>query len=131
MINFIKGYFLVTLWAIIVITLCAMPQKSFNGTPHFEGMDKLAHTGFFFVFSTLMYFGNGYYFGHRMSKFWSIVLVVAFSILFGLFTEGIQKYIFTHRSADLWDLFADLVGTGMGSFAFLVLYRQPRSLSYK
>lgn len=124
--DFFKGYFFASLWAIIVITLCAMPQKSFDGTPSFQGMDKLAHTGFFFVFSTLMYFGNTIYYGKRMNKFWSIVHVVFLSILLGFFTEGIQKYIFTDRSADVWDLFADLVGTGMGSFAYMVLYRRPK-----
>ncbi len=126
MVKFLGSYIWAILWAIVVIVLCAMPQRSFDGTPSFEGMDKLAHTGFFFVFSTLLYVGSSQYYGPRLSKFSNILIVVFLSICFGLFTEGIQKYIFTDRSADFWDLFADLVGTGMGSFAYLVLYRHSR-----
>jgi VanZ family protein len=110
------------LWAIVVLGLCVVPPSDYQEVPRFEGMDKLVHTGFFFVFTILLYYGalrRGKRFVNSISLH-SIVLFIA--LLFAGITEFLQWKVFTYRSAELWDLFADFVGIGMGVFAYLVLY---------
>lgn len=117
-----KHYAWAFLWAVIVLVLISMPGESTRGVPHFEGMDKLVHTGFFFVFTVLLYYGSIR--RNRTARpSWDTTLQVIFvSLFFAVLTEFIQLKIFTHRSAEIWDLFADAVGTGMGVFAYLVLH---------
>ncbi|SRR5690606_10972868 len=122
-----KHYIWAVLWAVVVVVLCGLPSAATDEVPKFPGIDKLVHTGFFFVFTVLLYYGAI----RRVGTFrpsWRIsVRVVLFSCLFALFTEYLQWKIFTYRSAEAWDLFADAVGTGMGVFAYLLLHNVYRT----
>lgn len=117
-----KHYIWAVLWAMIVVVLCSLPSAATDNVPKFPGIDKLVHSGFFFVFTVLLYYGAI----RRVGTFrpsWRIsIRVVIFSCVFALFTEYLQWKIFTYRSAEVWDLFADAVGTGMGVFAYLLLH---------
>ncbi|GAA4780223.1 hypothetical protein GCM10023231_03980 [Olivibacter ginsenosidimutans] len=96
-------------------------ESTVEKVPKFEGMDKLVHTGFFFVFSILLCRGFLSNLGAnsiQISIFFKVLLI---SLVFALFTEFLQYTCFTYRSGDWWDVFADSVGTGMGLFAYLVL----------
>lgn len=122
MIRILLDYKWVVLWAIVVIVLCCMPGQSFNQVPSYPGLDKLVHTGMFFVFCALIYNGILVQFKGRPSKWIPVFIVSILGILFGLLTEALQYYIFTYRSGDWWDLFADCVGIGMSGFAYLLFY---------
>lgn len=117
----IRPYIWTFLWALIVLVLCLLPPKDLDGLPSaFEGADKLVHTGFFFVFSVLLFQAMTRKRQGRFSILWRVVLI---SVFFALFTEFLQWQFFTYRSAEIWDLIANMVGVGMGSFAFMLLYR--------
>lgn len=112
------------LWAIIVLLLTCLPiNDTAEKVPSFQGMDKLVHTGFFFVFSVLLCFGYAGKSKSRQAQAGTFFKVLLISILFGLLTEFLQYKFFTYRSGDWWDFFADTVGTGMGLFSYLVLHR--------
>src|SRR5690606_32913739 len=83
--------------------------------------------GFFFVFTVLLYYGAIRRVGTSRPSWRISIRVVLFSCLFALFTEYLQWKIFTYRSAEAWDLFADAVGTGMGVFAYLLLHNGYRA----
>lgn len=108
-------------WALIVLTLCIIPPSNLEGAPRFfEGADKLVHAGFFFVFSTLLF--DAYLRSDRSHfrlwpRFFQVILI---SILFSALTEVLQWKVFSYRSGDWWDLFADAVGIGMAAFSFLL-----------
>jgi VanZ family protein len=110
------------LWANLVVALCVIPPGDYQEVPRFEGMDKLVHTGFFFVFTILLYYGAI----RRSKRFANSIalhgLVLLIALMFAFLTEFLQWQFFTYRSAELWDLFADVVGIGMGMFAYLSLY---------
>lgn len=112
------------LWAGIVLVLtCAPMDNTIEKVPAFEGMDKLVHTGFFFVFSVLLCMGYAGKNKSRQAQAGTFFKVLLISTLFALLTEFLQYKFFTYRSGDWWDIFADTVGTGMGLFAYLVLHR--------
>lgn len=117
-----KHYSWAISWAIVVLVFCCMPSSATDDVPKFPGIDKLVHTGFFFVFTLLSFYGAIRKSGDLRPSWSTLVRVVVFSSLFALFTEYLQWKIFTYRSAEVWDLFADAVGTGMGVFAYLLLH---------
>lgn len=111
------------IWALIVLILCDLPPSSFKGTPVFEGIDKLVHTGFFFVLTVLLFHGK-----IRQQKSYSyriltIVKILLFTGLLGGGIELLQWKVFTYRSAEWWDLFADMTGVGMAVFSYILLHR--------
>lgn len=121
-----KHYSWAVLWATLVLILCCMPMDNTENVPKFEGMDKLVHTGFFFVFTVLLYYGS---IRRRHSQYPALITslkVILASSSLAILTEFLQWKFFVYRSGDLWDLFADTVGTGMGVFAYLLLHRTHR-----
>ena len=117
-----KHYIWAVLWAIVVLVLCSLPSGATEDVPKFPGIDKLVHTGFFFVFTVLLYYWAIRKSGSVKPSWATSIKVVVFSSLFALLTEYLQLKVFTYRSAEVWDLFADIVGTGMGVFAYLLLH---------
>ena len=118
----LKHQYLAIIWSIVVLILCDMPLDT-EGIPAFEGMDKLVHTGFFFVLTVLLFYGKirqqrSYYF--RITTIFKIFLLTA---ALGAGIELLQLEVFTYRSADWWDLFCDLVGVAMGIFSYIFLHR--------
>ncbi len=126
-----KHYSWAVLWAVVILVLCSIPSESTDSIPKFAGIDKLVHTGFFFVFTVLLYYGAIRQSGTSRPSWLISIRVVVFSLLFGLFTEYLQWKIFIYRSAEIWDLFADTVGTGMGVFAYLLLHNTYRLKTVK
>lgn len=126
MIKILLDYKWCLIWAIIVIVLCTLPGNNFDTVPSYPGMDKLVHAGMFFVFCTLLYNGVIQQFRGKPTR-WIPIFVVSFlGFSFAGLTELLQLYIFTYRSGDWWDLFADSVGIGMAGFAYLLNYVNRR-----
>lgn len=125
MINTLKHQYLAIIWSIVVLILCDIPMDKVNEeVPAFEGMDKLVHTGFFFVLTVFLFYGkirqqNSYHF--RILTILKILLVTAF---LGAGIEVLQWKVFTYRSAEWWDFFCDMVGVGMGIFSYIFLHRK-------
>lgn len=124
MLNTLRYQYLAIIWSAITLILCVLPPDNLPGiSPLFAGFDKLAHTGFFFVLTVLLFYGkikqqNSY-------KYRSITLIKIFIIgaLLGAFIEIMQWRWFTYRSADWWDFFCDLLGVAMGTFSYVFLHR--------
>jgi VanZ family protein len=118
---FFKYQRLTILWALFVLIMCSADFGSV-GKSHlfFPGFDKLVHCGFFFVF--VVFCCNGFIRqqnGNELPyKTAGIITLVA--ILFGGLIELLQLLVFTWRSGEWNDLFADTVGACMGTFSILV-----------
>ena len=126
MLKVIKSYIWVILWTAVVIYLVCAPGEEFEKVPSYPGMDKIVHMGMFFIFSTLSYNGTLNYFGLRTTRWVPIIVVSIIGFIFALITEALQYYIFTYRSGDWWDIFADTVGIGMSGFAYLLYFRNKK-----
>lgn len=119
------------LWAVFVLILCNLPQSTFKKVPVFAGIDKLVHTGFFFVLTVLLFFGH-----IRQQKSYSyriltVVKIILVTAAFGAGIEYLQLKVFTYRSADWWDFFADMTGAGMGIFSYVLLHRTKSDEEFK
>jgi VanZ family protein len=106
-------------WALFILVICNLNMGSLTRSPRFfPGFDKLVHCGLFFVFvvlysQALIRKGCNITFAHAVKVFIA-------GVAYGALIEVLQIYIFTWRTGDLADLFADSVGAGMAAFSVLV-----------
>ncbi|MES3019798.1 MAG: VanZ family protein [Bacteroidota bacterium] len=105
--------------------MCDIPlsDTSALGFTFFEGFDKLTHTGFFFVLTVLLFYGKIKQQVSYSYRGITLVKIMVITVSLGAFIEVLQLTVFTYRSADWWDLFADLTGVGMGMFSYIFLHR--------
>lgn len=93
------------------------------GFTFFEGFDKLAHTGFFFVLTVLLFYGKIRQQNSYSYRAITILKILLITTALGVLIEVLQMKYFTYRSAELWDIFADMAGVGMGIFSYILLHR--------
>lgn len=125
MLKTLRYQYLSILWAIFVLIICEMPASDISpdSITFFEGFDKLAHTGFFFVLTVLLFHGKIKEQGSYNYRSLTILKILFITFSLGAIIEILQYKIFTYRSAEWWDLFADMTGVGMGIFGYIFLHR--------
>lgn len=113
------------IWAIIILVLCniKMPENDGQEGFFFEGFDKLAHVGFFYVLSVLLFYGK-INFQHNYSfRSLTIIKIVLITAVIGGGIELLQWKVFTYRSAEWWDFICDMIGSLMGVFSYILLHK--------
>lgn len=125
MLKTLRYQYLSILWAIFVVIICEMPSSDISpdSFTFFEGFDKLAHTGFFFVLTVLLFHGKIKEQGSYNYRALTILKILLITLFLGAAIEVLQYSVFTYRSAEWWDLFADMTGVGMGIFGYIFLHR--------
>ncbi len=118
-----KHYLWAVIWGIFVMFLITTPIDMNDKTISrfsFPGVDKLVHTGIFFVFTVLLLFASLK--NDSSFRFISlpIVLSIIVSSLFAMSTELIQEYFTTYRGFEFADIIADHLGIGMAYFSYLL-----------
>lgn len=115
------------LWSVIILILTGMPG---NYIPHINNfwewlsIDKLVHLFIFGVLVFLILFGiKEQYFNSTRRYIYGIVSVIITS-LYGMITEILQIYVFTGRSGNRFDFYADATGALIGWLSFYLLYRK-------
>lgn len=124
--KYLISYIWAILWGGIICLLLLLPSKSFGGVPVFEGIDKMVHLGIFFVQATLLYWEASMKSKRRANKWLTVLKVLFTTAIFAVLTELAQMYLTNTRSADPWDVFADIVGVGMATFAFILIYKREK-----
>lgn len=112
------------IWAIVIMVLCniGMPAADKMGF-FFTGFDKLAHLGFFFVLTILLFYGKIHHQQNYSFRSLTILKIILITAFLGGLIELMQWKIFTYRSAEWWDFFCDMVGVFMGVFSYILLHR--------
>lgn len=125
MVRTIKNQYLAILWAIFTLIMCEIPMSNTSsvGVTFFEGFDKLAHTGFFFVLTVLLFYGKIKQQNSYTYRTQTILKILLITLSLGALIEVLQITIFTYRAAEWWDMFADMTGVGMGIFSYIFLHR--------
>lgn len=86
----------------------------------FPGFDKLAHCGLFFVL--VVFIANGFIrrnVNERLT-YKSAFFITLIAIAYGGLIEIVQLTLFSWRTGDWDDLFADTVGACMAIFSILI-----------
>jgi VanZ family protein len=113
------------LWTVVILVLCNMKIPPSDGSEgfFFEGFDKMAHLGFFYILTILLFYGK-IKFQHNYSfRSLTIFKIIIINALIGGTIELLQWKIFTYRSAEWWDFSCDMLGALMGVFSYILLHR--------
>lgn len=86
----------------------------------FPGFDKLVHCSLFFVFVIVCFYGVIRQQILAAMPYKAVLFLIALGIVYGGIIELLQFYIFTWRSGEWDDLFADAVGASMAGFGILL-----------
>jgi VanZ family protein len=122
-----KYYGPAIVWAFFILVICNIPMGKVASSPmFFEGFDKLVHMGLFAVLSILYCSGSLRKWRTRNLRIQIAVKNTIVLISYGALIEVLQQYIFTWRSADGNDLFADAVGACLGIFSVMVTTNSNR-----
>lgn len=118
-----QNQYLAIIWVIFILIMCFMPATGDDKKEvcFFEGFDKVVHLGLFFVLVVLLFHGNvkQYEYCHITT----ILKITLLAVILGATTELLQWKVFTYRSGDWWDFFADTLGAAMGTFSYVLLGR--------
>ena len=117
----LKFYWPAILWAFFILIICNLPLGKVQKSPlFFEGFDKLVHTGLFAVLAILYCAGSIRRWGTNTIRIEIAIKNTIVLISYGALIEMLQTYVFTWRSGDWNDLFADTVGICLGIFGVIV-----------
>ena len=120
----IKAFRLTLLWALFILIICNANLGKVGHSPlFFAGFDKITHCGLFFVF--VIFYASELIRKHKTDvlSYKYMLLVFAMAVLFGGLIEILQLTIFTWRSGEWNDFFADMIGISMGIFSVWKLNR--------
>ena len=115
---------LTILWAFFIFIMCSINMGGVSKAPmFFPGFDKLVHCGFFFVLVVLWSNGIIRQQNIKFLTYKSAAVILVWCLVYGGLIEILQLTVFTWRSGEWGDLFADMVGAGMAAFGILVIER--------
>lgn len=111
------------LWTVLTLVLCNIDLSSGGHSGFFfEGFDKLAHLGFFYVLTILLFYGKIKYQHNYSFRSLTIFKIIMISVIIGGGIELLQWKVFTYRSAEWWDFACDMIGCLMAVFSYVLLH---------
>lgn len=111
------------LWIFVVLVLCNIKMPASNGPSlFFAGFDKLAHLGFFYTLTILLFYGKIKYQSNYSFSSLTIFKVILVNLILGGGIELLQWKVFTYRSGEWWDFGCDMIGCFMGVFSYVLLH---------
>ena len=117
----LKNQRLTLLWALFVFIICNIKFGSVGKSSlFFPGFDKLAHCGLFFVL--VVFIANGFIRQNLIERlsYKNAFIITLIAIAYGGLIEIVQLTLFSWRTGDWDDLFADTVGACMAIFSILI-----------
>jgi VanZ family protein len=105
-------------WSGVVVFFCLTPSNHIPSV-NLPNLDKLVHAFFHFVF-TILWFLVLKKQVREKNQYQLIGVALIFSFLFGITIELLQERLTTTRSADFFDIMANIVGSFLAlCFVFL------------
>lgn len=111
-------------WSVMILYLCL---KNANEIKQIEipNFDKLIHVVFHFVFTTLWFlYLKKKLIGSNNFRLFSFSFTGSF--IFGITIELMQQYFTTTRTADVFDILANLIGAFLAILSIILLNRYNR-----
>ena len=106
-------------WSGLIIFLCLIKSSDIPqiAIPY---LDKVIHTGLHFVFTLLWFFYFKKQIG-RLNNFKLLIISLVLSIIFGIAIELMQEFFTVSRSADVFDVIANLFGASLAVVSIIYL----------
>jgi VanZ family protein len=119
----LKKLFLLSalLWTGVILYFCLENSKNIPQV-NIPYIDKVIHAIFHFVFTTLWFL----YLKKKLNSsnsFKPLILAFVFSFIFGILIEVLQELFTTTRSADIFDVLANVSGSSLAVISISLLNR--------
>lgn len=124
MLIFFRYWLPVVIWCAIIFFQSAFATPDI--VPSWPYIDKVAHIGVYALLGLLLYRALQATTPRRVQPVLLFVTATILATLYGLSDEWHQSFV-VERTADLWDLFADLIGAGLGSGGYLLIMSKLRT----
>ncbi len=120
MLIFLRKHWKSITWALVLLLLSTIPDSQFPESklfslPHF---DKFVHLFLYFVFTILLISGNNAHRLRRRVTVSAIVCAAFISLPFGIAMEVVQLQLVPSRSAEVYDLAANVAGFLLALIAY-------------
>ena len=117
-------FWVALLWTGIVAYLCLIKSSSVP-VVQIANLDKIVHAFFHFVFTLLwfLFFKNQFL---GMSIFKKVIIPLLLSIFFGLIIEFFQNIFTVTRMAEIYDVFANILGAIFAVILILLYYKKKQ-----
>ncbi len=112
------------LYLLAVAVLCLMPTSSFPDVrPDIFGIpiDKIVHFIMFFPFPILAYAALKPATSNTLRPFIMTLIILSFGCNAATATEVAQKFLTDYRSADIFDLIADIISMCVSSVIIFII----------
>lgn len=114
-------FFLVLFWSGIITFFCLVDSSEIPKVSiSIENLDKIVHTFFHFVLTSLLYLFFKKLFNNT-NKIKPLVISIVISFFFGIIIEILQELCTTTRHADVFDVLANLFGASLSVVIIIVL----------
>lgn len=124
--------FLFFLWMGTLTTLSLLPSDQLDvKTPPIPLLDKWVHLAFYSIGMTLgaLFLRESRYPKGGMRK--ALVIMALVLILYGMVIEVLQGMTNLDRSAEWWDIVANMLGVGFGTVLALFLFRKVKAFNWR
>jgi VanZ family protein len=113
-------------WTGVILYFCLIkasdiPQLGVD----YPNLDKLVHAFLHFIFTLLWFFYFKKKIG-RLKNYKLLILSLVLSFFFGLAIELLQRFLTTTRSADVFDVLANLSGATLAVITIILLNKYNR-----
>ena len=123
--------FLFFLWMGALTTLSLLPSDQLDvKTPPIPHLDKWAHFVFYFIAMTLGALFLRERRGPKGRMGIALASIAIVLILYGMIIEVLQGMTALDRSAEWWDIGANMLGVGFGTGLSLLLFRKVKAFNW-
>lgn len=125
--SFLRKFWPAITWCLVILLLTGLPGTTFPKIESFWewlAPDKLVHVFIFGMMSFLILFGAKEQYFKDALRYKVVFAAIGFTLLYGLFTEVMQAYVFVGRDGNAFDFFADSLGAIAGWLVFTIKYKK-------
>jgi VanZ family protein len=117
---FIKEYFKVSIWSVIVLYISLTPANKIPKTNLFtiNNFDKVVHFGMYFILSAII---CKILLARNINKTTLFLITVFISVILGGLLEIIQGILPINRSCSMGDFIANSIGGIAGTLAYIYM----------
>jgi len=114
------------LYVLLITIAFLFPAKSFTSVSFVIPLDKLAHSSIYLI---LAFLWNIYFYitRNKASIKKSIFAILGLCLTYGIIIEILQEQFVQFRGADIFDVFANMIGAILGTIIFLNVKNRIKS----
>jgi hypothetical protein len=120
------------LWSGFILLLCGIPGSDFPDMSLWALLspDKFIHFGLFLILMVLCLQGLKKQHVFKYSRYNALKISLIWCLVLAIGSEILQDYFFIERSADVFDVIANVAGSFSGVLVFWLIYGRKNTFGY-